>query len=30
MGTFLHEEDCSAHDRAIAALVLRTGWRWSA
>ena len=30
MGTFLHEEGCSAHDRAIAALVLRTGWRWSA
>ena len=29
-GTFLHEEDCPAHDRAIAALVLRTGWRWSA
>ena len=30
MGTFLHEEDCPAHDRAIAALVRATGWRWSA
>ena len=30
MGTFLHEESCSAHDRAIKALVESTGWRWSA
>lgn len=28
--TFLHEEDCPAHDRAIAGLVKATGWSWSA
>ena len=27
---FLHQEDCPAHDRAIAELAHRTGWRWSA